>query len=244
MKKAALLGLALLFGSSASFAAPTSLSTTGSWETATGDLSSLLGQAAPATWTYNTDVSGTLASPQTMTSGGTSYTSFSPNQIIDATAAPSIFDGKHFDLIVFDNFVPDIDFHPASDVMSKISDHGLITSSQMDALVFFTQSITTSTDTLFERFSLAGLMLFDKNFFSGPIVSIPTGELLLQSTLLTYAELRYEKLELIQGNVVQTGEGFANYAESPAAVPVPAAAYLFAPALLGFLGLRRKAKAS
>ena len=36
--------------------------------------------------------------------------------------------------------------------------------------------------------------------------------------------------------------GLASVPQAPNAVPVPAAAFLFAPALLGFIGLRRKAK--
>ena len=50
------------------------------------------------------------------------------------------------------------------------------------------------------------------------------------------------KLSILVSNIVLAGEAtFVNYSVSASAVPVPAALFLFAPALLGFLGLRRKA---
>ena len=45
----------------------------------------------------------------------------------------------------------------------------------------------------------------------------------------------------ISNIILNSGANFVNYSVSVSAVPVPAALFLFAPALLGFLGLRRKA---
>jgi len=62
MKKAALFSLALFTGlSNYANAAVTSLSTTSTWQEATGSLSFLLGESAPATWTYDTDLSNATA---------------------------------------------------------------------------------------------------------------------------------------------------------------------------------------
>jgi len=45
-------------------------------------------------------------------------------------------------------------------------------------------------------------------------------------------------------NGILDGYDLAFHAVAPSAVPIPAAAFLFTPALLGFMGLRRKAKNS
>jgi len=53
-----------------------------------------------------------------------------------------------------------------------------------------------------------------------------------------------ETFEFTITNVDGPGGGISNYRAYNSAVPIPAAAFLFAPALLGFMGLRRKAKNS
>lgn len=55
---------------------------------------------------------------------------------------------------------------------------------------------------------------------------------------------QYLRIFATSGNKYAVGE-FTTYgtAVSPSAVPIPAAALLFGPALLGFIGFRRKLKA-
>ena len=232
MKKAALLGLALLFGSTTSYAAPTSLSTSGTWETATGSLSGLLGQAAPATWSYDTTIfSSAPTSP--LPSGGSLSFLTSPNYIISGTS--SFFDGNNFTIEAVDNSIASLDVNPAfTDFFTSMSNEGVNPNAIGDVFAFSTTKHIAQEG----FYTLFGIMIFDENYFSGPITELPTGQSLLDNALFTYASLTH-RIDLGQGF---EEVGFASYAEAPAAVPVPAAAYLFAPALLGFLGLRRKSK--
>ena len=195
MKKIVFIALALFTGLTNAAIAATSLSTNGSWQTANGDLSSLLGQSAPATWSYDTDLaSATLYSSYTLPSTGTVSTYVSSNYVLSGTAAPTLFDGSQFALSILDNTIANLEFT--------------------------------------ESFSLSGLMMFDKDFFTGPISTLPSADILLDNALFIYASLSHEI------NFEETG--FASYIQTPSAVPVPAALWMFAPALLGFLGLRRK----
>ena len=115
-------------------------------------------------------------------------------------------------------------------------DHNLDPNMVGDALVF-----SAILDYPTARFELIGMMIFDKDFFSTPVVELPPANVLLDQALFTYANV---SLKLLDGQeFVDSGE-YARYATSPSAVPVPAAAFMLAPALLGFLGLRRKAKSS
>ena len=87
---------------------------------------------------------------------------------------------------------------------------------------------------------LSGLNIFKNDFFSGPITTLPTADELLSQSLFTYGILTARENQGPSPAIY----GYASYAVSPSTVPVPAAAFMFAPALLGFLGLRRKAKNS
>ena len=238
MKKAALLGLTLLFGSTASIAAPTSLSTTGTWQTATGDLAGLLGLPAPATWTYDTDLANAVThySNQPLPSGGThSFYGFNaPTYSISGTYG-GLFDGNSFEVVIEDNINPGIELIGTPNFYNAMTVNGLDTSSSAtyDSLNFFTDITVNDVD-----YILDGVMLFNADFFNGPITTLPTGASLLDNHILLFAELIL---------IDQTGMyGEATYSQlnkSVAPVPVPAAAFLFAPALLGFIGLRRKSKA-
>ncbi|OUR64684.1 hypothetical protein A9Q79_05125 [Methylophaga sp. 42_25_T18] len=241
MKKGFVIGLVALLGfSNAALAAITSLSTTGTWQTATGDLSHLQGQSAPATWTYDTELSNASfrhdGAPGGMLSGGTfSAGAFlAPTYSLSGTAAPSIFDGSSFGYEVSDNGIVAIDLHPSLGPQAQMIRDGLDPNKVVDILLFGTQEYASPTEFL----ALAGIMVFDKDFLSGPITTLPTGEELLNNALYTYAYLSLHSA----GIGGQLGFATYGYAKSPSAVPVPAAAFMFAPALLGFLGLRRKAK--
>lgn len=240
MKKSFIFGLVTLLGfSNTAFAAPTSLSTTGAWQTAAGDLSSLLGQSAPATWNYDTDLTivPQLASNIPLTSGGTisAYGFDAPTYSLTGTAAPDIFDGNSFAANIFDNTIAAID-NTDIDIENSMLFHGIDLNVAGDLLIFATGTEIHQGSEPVESYDLYGMMLFDKDFFSGPIVSLPPAETLLEQSLFTYAALTHSF------DFVQTG--FASYAQyqTPSAVPIPAAAFLFAPVLLGLLSLRRRAK--
>lgn len=243
MKKGFIFGLVALLGfSNAAFSATTSLSTTGAWQTATGDLSHLLGQSAPATWTYDTDLSNASfrydGAPGGMLSGGTFYAGafLGPTYSISGTAAPGIFDGSSFGYEVSDNAIVAIDLHPSVGPHAHMIRDGVDPNKVVDILLFGTGAAVSST----ERFSLGGIMIFDKDFLTGPITILPTGEELLNNALYTYAWLGHHHIDGAISTL--TGSATYGYAKSPSAVPVPAAAFMFAPAILGFLGLRRKTK--
>jgi len=238
MKKGYIFGLVALFGfSNTAYAAITSLSTTGAWQTATGDLSGIFGQSAPATWTYDTDLSVVpqLALDAPLPSGGTisAYHFVAPTYSLSGTAAPSIFDGTSFVVNILDNGIATHD-GGSTELINSMTNAGLDPSSVGDVLLF---SARTEFDNG-NSYDLFGLMHFSEDFFSGSIMSLPPAEILLEQALFTYAALSHSVD--FGGGFVETG--FANYAQSPSAVPVPAAAFLFAPALLGFLGLHRKTK--
>lgn len=231
MKKTVLLGLAIIFGSNASFAAPTSLSTSGTWETATGSLSGLLGQAAPAVWSYDTAFTGTP--PLTPLPSGGSLSFFtSPNYTLSGTSSP--LDNSNFEISLLDNTVATIDVSPISSLLiSSMINEGINPNNTGDVVVFSSTTILGQGDV----YSLFGLTIFDQNYFSSPITSLPTGPSLSDNALFTFALLTHH----INFGQQQVGE--ASYSSSPSAVPVPAAAYLLAPAVLGFIGLRRKKSA-
>lgn len=229
--------LALASFSNAAIAAPTSLSTAGSWQTATGDLSSLVGQPAPATWNYDTDLSTATILGSAGLPSGAIFTGYSsPNYSLSGTAAPGIFDGNPFAINIIDNTIAAIDALDSPDLIASMLNEGLNPNATGDVVVFATSTEVSPV----ESFDLFGLMIFDEDFFSGPIATLPTAEVLLENALFTYATLTHS-FNFGQG-IIETG--FASYAQSPSAVPVPAAAFMFAPALLGFLGMRRKAKNS
>jgi len=239
MKKSFILGLVTLLGfSSTAFAASTSLSTTGSWQTATGTLSGLQGQSAPATWTYDTDLSAaTYFGSSDLLSGGTgSYYKFNaPSYTLSDTAGPDIFDGKSFGVDVIDNTIAAIDASYDTDLLASMLANGLDPSATGDVLNFYVE-----TDYQGKEYMLDGLMIFEESFFSGSIFTLPPAETLLQNAIFTYATLSVYEL----GPIGVINEGGASYAQSHSAVPIPAAVFLFAPALLGFLGLRRKTKSA
>jgi hypothetical protein len=216
-------------------ASTTALSTTGNWETATGDLASLLGQSAPATWTYDTDLSTASPLPTLgLPSSGSIASYSSSNYILSGTAAPSLFDGNQFMINILDNTIASIDT-PSSDIVTAMVNKGLDPDAVGDALIFTTTTELPGTGYT-ESFSLFGLMVFDKDFFSGSLTTLASADVLLSNSLFTYAELTH-------GFNFGTGfqqTGSASYAQIPSAVPLPATALLFTPALLGFLGLRRK----
>jgi len=245
MKKILISGLVALFGfSNAALAASTSLSTTGSWQTATGSLSSLLGESAPATWNYNTDVSlaGYVVNGAPLLGSGGKlyrYQFATPAYTITNTAPPGLFNENQFRISLLDNTVATLDW-PDLNLISALSSHGLNPNGVGDVVEFATSYSYTGLNGRTEYLRLRGLTVFKQDFFSGPIVSIPSGESLLDNALLIYGSLR--NTALINGKIEEIG--FANFAQSPSAVPVPAAAFLFAPALLGFLGLRRKTKSA
>jgi len=242
MKKSYIIGLVTLLSfSNTTFAAPTSLSTTDAWQTASGDLSSLLGQAAPATWRYDTDLTivPQLALNIPLDSGGTlsAYGFDAPTYTLSGTAAPDIFDGSGFAVNIFDNTIAAIDnTTDTTELENSMLSHGLDLNVAGDVLIFATSTELHQGSDPVESYDLYGLMLFGKDFFSGPIVSLPPAETLLEQSLFTYAALTHSF------DFVQTG--FASYAQSqiPSAVPIPAAVFLFAPVLLGFLSLRRRTK--
>lgn len=237
MKKTAFMALALFAGlTNIAFAAPTSLSTTGIWQTASGDLSSLIGQSAPATWSFDTDLTtefGPFGANLTPIPGssGTRQLSSSPNYILSGTAAPTVFDGKQFSISILDNTIANEDkFH--SDLVTSMVNKGLNPNMTGDALLFEARIMTPPQENFVEFFTIYGLMVFDKDFFSTPVSILPSVDVLLDNALFSYALLKHEI------NYEETG--YASYIQTPSAVPVPASILMFAPALLGFLGLRRK----
>lgn len=234
MKKTTFLGLALFAClTNVADAAPTSLSTIGTWQTASGDLSSLIGQSAPATWSYNTDLTlATLNASHTLPSSANLNAYSSSNYVLSGTAAPALFDGNEFSINVIDNTVANLDAF-TSDLITSMINKGLNPDMVGDAVLFTTTTTLPSLPDsgITESFSLYGLMVFDRDFFSSPVATLPTADMLLDNVLFTYAALTH------QFNFEETG--FASYIQTPSAVPVPAAVLMFAPALLGFLGLRR-----
>lgn len=243
MKKGLIFSLLLLVGfSNAATAASTSLSTTGSWQTATGSLSSLLGQSAPATWNYDTDVSlagFVINGGPLFGSGGKlyRYQFATPAYTITNTAPPGLFDSNQFRISLLDNTVATLDW-PDLNLISALSSHSLNPNGVGDVVEFATSYSYTGLNGRSEYLRLRGLTVFKQDFFSGPIVSLPSGESILDNALLIYGSLR--NTALINGKIEEIG--FASIVQSPSAVPAPAAVFLFAPALLGFLGLRRKTK--
>lgn len=227
MKKSVLLGLATLFTANVSYAAPTTLSTSGSWETATGSLSGLLGQAAPAVWSYDTNISSSLTLP--LPSGGSLNNFSSPSYILSGTSSP--LDNSNFQISLLDNSVASLDTSPISNLLiNSMVNKGIDPNNTGDVIVFSTTSILPQG----EVFSLFGLSIFDQNYFSSPITSLPTGQSISENSLFTFALLTHHI------NLGQQLTGYATYTSSPSAVPIPASAYLIAPAVLGFMGLRRK----
>ncbi len=82
-------------------------------------------------------------------------------------------------------------------------------------------------------------MLFDKGYLNGPITSLPSASSLLENNLFLFAELGMGDDGLLED--WRDMDGYASYSQlNVSQVPVPAAAYLLAPALLGFVGLRRR----
>jgi hypothetical protein len=237
MKKTAFISLALFASlTNVALAAPTSLSTTGIWQTATGDLSSLIGQSAPATWSYDTDLtSATINTSHTLPSTGSISTYTSSNYILSGTAAPTLFDGNQFAISVLDNTIASLDAFN-SDLVTSMVNKGLNSNMVGDAILFTTSTTLPSLPDsgAAESFSLYGLIVFDKDFFSGPVSILPTADILLDNALFSYASLSHE---------FNFETGFASYIQTPSAVPVPASILMFAPALLGFLGFRRKVNA-
>ncbi len=231
MNKIVFIALALFTGLTNAAIAATSLSTNGSWQTANGDLSSLLGQSAPATWSYDTDLaSATLYSSYALPSTGTVSTYVSSNYVLSGTAAPTLFDGSQFALSILDNTIANLDAFN-TDIVTSMVNKGLNPDITGDAILFTTSTLFPVSE-FTESFSLSGLMMFDKDFFTGPISTLPSADILLDNALFIYASLSHEI------NFEETG--FASYIQTPSAVPVPAALWMFAPALLGFLGLHRK----
>ncbi|WP_417542740.1 hypothetical protein [Methylophaga thalassica] len=236
MKKMAFMGLALFAGlTNIALAAPASLSSTGTWQTASGDLSSLIGQSAPATWSFDTDLTTTFgpfgADLLPLPSSGTRQLSSSSNYIISGTASPALFDGQTFGISILDNTIAREDaFH--SDLVTSMVNKGLNPDMTGDALLFEARIMTPPQENFVEFFTIYGLMVFDKDFFSTPVSILPSVDVLLDNALFSYALLKHEI------NYEETG--YASYIQTPSAVPVPASILMFAPALLGFLGLRRK----
>lgn len=247
MKKSFILGLVILLGfSTTAFAAITSLSTTGAWQTATGSLSGLLGQSAPATWTYDTDLSQAnhLSANFILPSGSVAnaYEFSSPTYGLSGTATPGVLDGNSFITSIIDNFVVSTDFGPDAALGLVMEDNGLDPAATYDWLAFSTSKIVNETN-----FHLSGSMFFDNDFFTGPITTLPTTETLMANFLLLTADLSADTGKTMPGVEGIILDGYASFAQvgaGPSAVPVPAAAFLFAPALLGFLGLRRKTKSA
>ncbi len=74
----------------------------------------------------------------------------------------------------------------------------------------------------------------------------PAGGVFSSSTVvasnLTEADLNYKRvyIDFVQGNLIDAADAISFSSVNVSAVPVPAALFMFAPALLGFMGLRRK----
>ncbi|PCJ31071.1 MAG: hypothetical protein COA90_07385 [Gammaproteobacteria bacterium] len=240
MKKVLAFGLLSLVAlSNNAMAASTSFTVNGTWQTATGELSGLLGQSAPATWTYETDLSGLIQAsynPSVGTTVTTYLTNGKPGYSLSGTN--SIFDGNGFSIQLIDNssddLLEDIIVLDSEGVNALVAS-GLDPLKSYDWVSFTTQtSFVNATTGAINFLYLTGLTAYDKDFFSSPAASFPTAESLMDNVLFTFGELEMWTSAGI------TGE--ARFVLAPSAVPVPAALFMFAPALLGFMGLRRKAK--
>ena len=238
MKKSFILGLLVLVGfSNAVIAAPSSLTISGDWDTVTGDLGSSFG----ATWTYNTDLSTVpqLGSTFTLPSGGTvaTFQFEEPSYTLTGTNDLSGFAGFSWAANIFDNTIASIDGADPGVINAMLS-HGLDTTVAGDVLFMSNRlELHISTDPV-EIFDFLTVIIFDEGTLSSSLLTLPPAETLLEHTLLSYVSLSHG---FDDGSGFQE-TGFASYAQAPSAVPIPAAAFMFAPALLGFLGLRRKAK--
>jgi len=228
MKKGFIFGLALLAGlSNIAQAAPTSLLISGDWTTVTGDIGTSFG----VTWTYDTDLTTVPSSiPSPLPSGGTISSSHfdAPTYTLTGTGALSTFDGLPWTANLIDNSVAAIDATGIPGLIAQMSSHGLDPNMAGDIL-FMSNNYQDGG----EKFSFLTMLIFAENFFSGP--TLATGETLLEQSIFTYMTLHHTTDYGVEA-------GNASYIQSPSAVPVPAAAFMFAPALLGFLGFRRKNK--
>ena len=105
MKKVLAFGLLSLVAlSNNAMAASTSFTVNGTWQTGTGFAASLIGEAAPATWTYETSLSGVSQSSSSL-SGGTTVTSYGTNKVgysLSGTNSTGILDGVGFDSYLID----------------------------------------------------------------------------------------------------------------------------------------------
>ena len=244
MKKGFIFGLlALASISSTAIAAPTSLSTINTWETATGLLATYQNQVGTASWNYDTDLSVATSTSTTLASGTTITTYTSPSYTLTGTGGTS-FENQTFSYSVINDISPATDISAilnsaivSSDLLDKmVTPHGLNPNDTYD-MVLFDVNHAFATDPN-SGIYLSGLNIFKADYFSSMISALPTAEELLSHSLFTYGVLTAREVT----NTNPTIHGYASFATSPSAVPVPAAAFMFAPALLGFLGFRRKNK--
>jgi len=117
-----------------------------------------------------------------------------------------------------------------------------------DYTITFDQTISSllvalSNDNLRDSINF-GLVASD---FSG--VSFVGTQVVLDSArggLVLFENINSLTIQNVNNNQINDGYDLAFHAvvANPSAVPIPAAAFMFAPALLGFLGLRRRAKST
>ena len=252
MEKGFIFGLLVLAGfSNAAFAAPTTLSTVNTFQTGYGWLIGFEGRVGTASWNYDTDLSKATSITTTVLTSGATITTYKSVDHYTLTgsgtaAGDDSFEGETFSFSVINNLAAtDIAEIPNSalslneaDLTTMMEKHSLNPNDAFDMVLFDINHPRVDIPEI--GVYLSGLSIFKNDFFSGPITTLPTAEEILSQSLFSYGILNIR--DILGAN--PTSYGHSSFAVSPSAVPVPAAAILFAPALLGFLGLRRKAKNS